>query len=125
MLATLYPFFVLLAEAQQDAGDQQGQGGPPSWLTFAPIILIAVVFFFMMSRSARRQERDRQTMVSSLDKGDKVLTAAGIYGTIISVSENEDEVIIKVDDNTRLHMVKASITRNISKEEARAAQKKS
>ena len=64
-------------------------------------------------------------MVSSLEKGDKVLTAAGIYGTVITVSETEDEVTLKVDDNTRLRMIKGSITRNISKEEAAKAQKKS
>ena len=125
MLATLYPLFALLAEAQQEAGDQGQAGQQPSYYPFIPLILIAVVFFFMMSRSSRRQERDRLAMVSSLEKGDKVLTAAGIYGTVITVSETEDEVTLKVDDNTRLRMIKGSITRNISKEEAAKAQKKS
>ena len=57
------------------------------------------------------------------EKNDKVLTAAGIYGTVLSVSDKEDEVVVKVDDNTRLRMIKSGITRNLTKEEALAAAK--
>ncbi len=55
--------------------------------------------------------------MSGLKKNDKVLTTSGIYGTVISVAEKEDEVVVKVDDNTRLKMVKAAILRNITNEE--------
>ncbi len=102
----------------QAAGDGAAQGGPPGWYTMLPFLAIAGIFLFMMTRSMRRQERDRQAMVGSLEKNDKVLTAGGIYGTVISVNPTEDEVVVKVDDNTRLRMSKASITRNVTKEEA-------
>jgi preprotein translocase subunit YajC len=116
MLATLLVF------ADDAAQQQQGQGPPALW-NMLPLFVIVGVFLFLMMRGSRRQERDRQAMLSALEKNDKVLTIAGIYGTVISVSPTEDEVVVKVDDNTRLKMTKASIQRNISKEQAAAAPK--
>jgi preprotein translocase subunit YajC len=118
MLATLLVF------AQNgDPGAGAAPGGQPGWFQMLPFIGIAVVFLFLMMRSSRRQERERQMMLSSLDKNDKVLTIGGIYGTVVSVNPNEDEVVVKVDDNTRLKVTKASIQRNITKEQAAAAPK--
>jgi preprotein translocase subunit YajC len=99
------------------------QGGQPSWFPMVGIFLIIGVFFFMMTRSMRRQERERKAMAGSLEKNDKVLTAAGIYGTVVSVSDKEDEVVVRVDDNTRLRMTKGSIARNLTKEETLAQKK--
>jgi preprotein translocase subunit YajC len=90
-----------------------------------PIVFIGVMMILLMTRSARRQERERQQMMSSLTKGDEVLTVAGIYGTVISVHETKDEVVVKVDDGTRLKMTKGSIQRNLTKEEAAKAAAKS
>ncbi len=114
MLATL----LLFAE---DAAPQQQ--GPPPLMNMIPLFVIIGVFLVLMMRGSRRQERERQAMISNLEKNDKVLTAAGIYGTIISISPNEDEIVVKVDDNTRLKMTKASIQRNLSREQAAAAAK--
>jgi preprotein translocase subunit YajC len=74
-------------------------------------------------RPMRRQEAERKAMASNVKKNDKVLTAAGIYGTVVSVSDTEDEVTVRVDDNTRLRMLKSSIIRNITREEEAAKPK--
>jgi preprotein translocase subunit YajC len=116
MLATL---FLLFAEGQP----ADGAGQQPSWYGMLPFIAIAVVFLMLMMRNSRRQDRERQAMLSTLDKNDRVLTIGGIYGTVISVNPNEDEVVVKVDDNTRLKVTKGSISRNITKEQAAAAPK--
>ena len=91
-----------------------------------PLILGAIFFLFyfiVLRPQKRRQERERQEQMSLLNKNDRVLTTAGIYGTIISVSDKEDEVVVKVDDNTRLKMLKASIMRNLTREDALKAEK--
>jgi len=88
-----------------------------------PFLLIIPLFYFLMIRPMRRQEQQRQMLLTTLEKNDKVLTAAGIYGTVLSVSDKEDEVVVKVDDNTRLRMIKSGITRNLTREEALAAAK--
>ena len=95
----------------------------PVWFQFLPFVLIGAVLIFMMMRGSKRQERERQAMLSTLEKNDRILTIAGIYGTVVSVNQTEDEVVVKVDDNTRLKMTKGSIQRNITKEQAAAAPK--
>jgi preprotein translocase subunit YajC len=95
------------------------QGGDPGQMlyTFLPLILIFILGYFLMIRPMRKQEADRKAMASNLRKNDKVLTAAGIYGTVIQASDTEDEVVVKVDDNTRLRMLKSSVVRNMTREE--------
>jgi preprotein translocase subunit YajC len=117
MLASLIVF-----AQNPPAGGDAPPPGAGLW-QMLPFVGIAVVFLFLMMRNSRRQDRERQQMLSSLDKNDKVLTIGGIYGTVISVNPTEDEVVVKVDDNTRLKVTKGSISRNITKEQAAAAPK--
>jgi preprotein translocase subunit YajC len=117
MLATLLLF-------AQDAAPPAGGGDTArSLYQFLPIFAIGILLIFMMTRNSRRQERERQSMLASLEKNDKVLTIAEIYGTVISVDAAKNEVVVKVDDNTRLKMTVGAIKRNITKEEAAAAPK--
>jgi preprotein translocase subunit YajC len=124
MLATLLLF-------AQDAGGGggapaqpgAGAGGQPGFVGMLPFVGIAIIFLFLMMRSSRKQDREKQNMLASLDKNDKVLTIGGIYGTVVSVNPNEDEIVLKVDDNTRLKITKGSISKNITKEQAAAAPK--
>jgi len=85
--------------------------------------MFALLWLIVLRPAARSRERERTQLVSGLKKNDKVLTTAGIYGTVVSVSDKEDEVVVKVDDNTRLRMLKGSIMRNLSNEEAQKAEK--
>jgi preprotein translocase subunit YajC len=116
---------LLLADGTAPGGGTpQGGGDPFGGLGIMfPMILIFIVGYFLIMRPMRRQEADRKAMASNLKKNDKVLTAAGIYGTVVSFSETEDEVTVRVDDNTRLRMLKSSIVRNLSREEEAAKPK--
>jgi preprotein translocase subunit YajC len=105
MLAALIP----LAEG----GGFLEQG---SFLPF--LIMIGVLFYFLLLRPMRKQEQERQSLLSNLKKNDDVLTIGGIYGTVVAVSDKDDEVTVKVADNVRLRMTKSSIARNLTNEEA-------
>ncbi|HEY7424685.1 MAG TPA: preprotein translocase subunit YajC [Gemmataceae bacterium] len=98
----------------QDGDKPQGM----SPFGFLPLILIAVLFYLLLIRPMKKQERDRQEMAGNLKKNDEVLTGSGIYGTIVDVSETDDKITVKVADNVRLKMTKASIVRNLTNEEA-------
>jgi preprotein translocase subunit YajC len=84
---------------------------------------ILVLLYFIVLRPMRRQDQERNSLAKSLKKNDDVLTTSGIYGTIVNVSEKEDEVTVKVADNVRLRMLKSSIARNLTNEEALKNQK--
>jgi preprotein translocase subunit YajC len=114
---------IMLAMLLLFAEDPPAQPPPsPFGGGFLPYLLpvFALMFIIMMWRNSRRQANE-QSMLTTLEKNDKVLTQVGIYGTVVSVNPKEDEVTIRVDDNLRLKMSKAAISRNITKEQAKVA----
>jgi preprotein translocase subunit YajC len=116
--AAMLHALVLLAQSSETP-----KGSPFDFgLLLLPLLFI--LFWLIVLRPAqRKQQQERDALVSNLKKNDKVLTTGGIYGTVITVSDKEDEVVVKVDDNTRLRMLKSSIMRNLTNEEAARAQK--
>lgn len=69
-----------------------------------------------MIRPQSREKAKRQELLNALKKNDKIVTIGGILGTIASVSPDSDEVTIKVDENTRLRILRSSIQRVVTTE---------
>jgi preprotein translocase subunit YajC len=103
---------IVLAEGEKD--NPAGQQG--SFLFILPVILL--LFYLLILRPQKRMEQERQAMAGNLKKNDEVLTSAGIYGTVVDVSETDDKITVKVADNVRVKMTKASVVRNLTNEEA-------
>ncbi len=82
----------------------------PQVIMFAPVIL---VFYLLAIRPQQQQEKKRKELLNSISKGQKVLTAAGIYGTVVSVDPAADKVVVRVDDDkgVKFTFSKASIAR--------------
>lgn len=95
--------FILL-QAQAPA---QGSGTAGFWLM---IILLFVVMWAFMIRPQRKQQKELEQFRSELKKGDKVVTAGGIYGTVDEVTDKT--VLIKVDGDVKLRMDKNSIVKD-------------
>jgi len=70
-------------------------------------VVIFAMFYFVMIRPQRKRQKEHQTMMAGLQKGDKVITAGGIYGTIDSLSE--DSVVIKVEGGTTMRVARGSV----------------
>jgi len=73
------------------------------------ILLVAVVliFYFLMIRPLRQREKKHDLMVEELQKGDKVITAGGMYGQVESI--DEDSVILKVESGATIRVTKGGI----------------
>jgi preprotein translocase subunit YajC len=115
-----HQLMLLLADAQggqPPAGQSPAGGLFDNPMMFLLICALPLIYIFFL-RPMRKQEQDRQALLNAIKKDDKVITHAGIYGTVISVAEKEDEIVVKVADNVRLKMVKNSIMRNLTNEEA-------
>ena len=84
---------------QAAAGQQQGGG----WMFWVMMILIFVVFYFFMIRPQTQKQKELQKQREALKKGDKVITAGGIYGIVKEVQETAflveiaKDLVIKVD----------------------------
>ena len=90
--------------AQQPAG-----GGMSFWIMI--LLLFAVMWLFMI-RPQRKQQKELEKFRNELKKGDKIVTAGGIYGTVAEIQERT--VLIKVDGEVKLRVDKNSIVRDYS-----------
>ena len=102
--------FILLMGAPPGGS---GQGNPFAlWL---PIILIFAIMYFLIFRPQAKKQKQQRMMIDALRKGDKIITSGGIYGTIAGIKEKEGTIIVKVDDNTKIEMVKSSVAQIVEK----------
>ena len=74
----------------------------------APLILIMLVFYFLLIRPQQKRLKAHKAMVAGMKKGDKVVTAGGIIGTVIDVSDNE--VKVEIAEGTRVRVKRDTIT---------------
>lgn len=110
----------VLAQAQGGNGANGGGagGGPGSiWTLLLPLIVIAILFQLIISRPQKREQARREEMLKALKKNDPVVTIGGIIGTVVSVSEDGAEVVLRVDDNARLKFRRDAIREVIRKGE--------
>lgn len=92
--------FILLqtAPAASTTGAQQN-----GWSFWVMMIAIFVIFYFFMIRPQQKKQKELQAQRNAIKKGDKVVTAGGIYGIIKDVNETtfmmeiSKDVVIKVD----------------------------
>jgi preprotein translocase subunit YajC len=122
MLGSLADFLFFFAQAAP-AAKQPEQN---SLLQFLPFLPIPFVFYFMLIRPQQQQEKKRREMMDKLKKNDKVLTAAGMYGTVISVDESGDRVQIRLDDDGKLKVTftRASIVRVLNDSSEKSTESK-
>ncbi len=84
---------------QADAVGQPGMGG--FWIMM--LLMIAVLYFFMWRPESKRR-KEMAKFREGLKKGDKIITAGGIYGTVKEVKETT--LLIEVDGNVTLRIDK-------------------
>ncbi|MGZ8828890.1 MAG: preprotein translocase subunit YajC [Thermoanaerobaculia bacterium] len=73
-----------------------------------PILAIGLVFYFIVIAPAGKQRKKTQAMLSSLKKGDRVVTSGGIYGTIQGVEA--DVVYLKIAENVKIKVSRSAIS---------------
>jgi preprotein translocase subunit YajC len=98
-------------------------GGDASGIMqFAPLILIFVVFYFLLIRPQQQRQKQTKSMLQALRRGDRVVTAGGIIGTVAKVI-NDNEVAVDIAENTRVRVVRSTITQVLAKTEPAAKSK--
>lgn len=70
-----------------------GQQGMGTIIFIGQIALIFVIFWFLLIRPQRQQQRQHETMLKALKKGDEVVTAGGIVGEVVHIKD--DRVTLK------------------------------
>jgi preprotein translocase subunit YajC len=86
-------------------------------MQFLPLFLIFGVFYFMLIRPQQKKYEQHKTMVEGIRRGDKVVTAGGILGTVVR-ADTGDEVVVEIADNVKVRVLKSTITTVNAKTEA-------
>jgi preprotein translocase subunit YajC len=94
-----------------------GGGGGDPFMTFLPIILIFVVFYFLLIRPQQKKVKQHRAMVSALRRGDKVVTAGGLIGTVTKII-SDTEAQVELAEGVRVRVVRHTISEVLSRTEA-------
>lgn len=81
-------FWTTAAYAMGTSG-QAAQGGEGALASFIPLILMFAVFYFLLIRPQQKRAKEHKQLLSQLKRGDKVITAGGIFGTVVEVQDDK------------------------------------
>ena len=103
------PVDLLFAQGAPGGGADSNGGLLQPLIFMAPVV---VLFYFLILRPQQQQQRKQQEMLGALKKNDRVLTTAGIYGTVVSIDNDAHRVVLRVDDDRGIKLVfnKASVS---------------
>lgn len=102
---------IFLMGASGGAASQQGN----PLLSFLPLIALIAIMYFLLLRPQFKRQKEQKTMMENLQKGDKILTAGGIVGTIAGIRETDGMLIVKISENVKVEMTKTSVVQVITK----------
>ncbi len=83
--------------------------------SFALPVLMIVVFYFLLIRPQQKREKDRQKQLKALEKGDRVLTRGGIFGTVVGIKADENIAIVKISDDVKVEVAISTLDNVINK----------
>ena len=85
-------------------GGGEGGGG---FSTFIPLILMFVIFYFLLIRPQQKKTKEHRQMVSSLKKGDRIVTSGGLHGRITGLS---DAILtVEIADKVRVKVARGNV----------------
>ena len=90
-----------------EGGTGEGEGTTSIVPLIIFLVLIFGLMYFTMIRPQRKKQREHQELMAELMRGDRIVTAGGIYGVIETTSE--DSVVIKVESGMTLRIARGSI----------------
>ncbi|HET6348177.1 MAG TPA: preprotein translocase subunit YajC [Candidatus Krumholzibacteria bacterium] len=98
---SLHPVFAMMPS-------NPGGTGPSPFSMLLPILGMLLIFYFLMIRPQQKRQKEVQKMLGALKKGDRVLTASGLYGTVSGVKD--DVVVVQIADDVKVEMIKSAVT---------------
>lgn len=78
-------------------------------ILFIQLALIFLIFYWLLIRPQRKEQERHRAMIQALKKGDEIVTAGGIVGTIVHAAE--DRLTVKTGENTRLILERSKVQR--------------
>ncbi|MBI2434866.1 MAG: preprotein translocase subunit YajC [Candidatus Hydrogenedentes bacterium] len=78
------------------------------------LVAFFAIMYFLMIRPQQKRERERREMLSSITKGDRVVTNGGICGDVVGLTDTN--VVLRVDENCKIEFVRSAIAQVMPRE---------
>jgi len=94
--------------------DGGGSGSP--MMTFVMLGAMILIFWLFILRPQQKKQKDRQRLLESVKKGDKVVTIGGIHGTVVGVEDKT--LLVQIADNVKVKYDRSAISAILSDTES-------
>jgi preprotein translocase subunit YajC len=101
----------LVQEIMAMASPDGQSGGGDMLSAWGPMILIFVAFWFLLIAPQRKKQKQHTKMLQSLEKGAKVKTIGGVYGTVTGVKD--DRFVLRIAENVKVEVAKEAVASKI------------
>ncbi|MBD1573594.1 MULTISPECIES: preprotein translocase subunit YajC [Vibrio] len=97
---------LFISEAHAAGGSPAGGGME----MFIMLGMFAVIFYFMIYRPQAKRVKAHKTLMSSMSKGDEVLSSGGLVGKIVKISDDNDYILLALNENNEVTIKKDFVT---------------
>ena len=91
------------------AAEEQAPKESPFGSMLFPLAIIFAIGYFLLIRPQQKERKRREATLKEIKKNDRVVTIGGIIGTVANMSSDNREITLKVDDNSKITMLRSSI----------------
>ena len=84
------------------------EGQPDPLMSFLPLVLIFVVFYFLLIRPQQKRQKEHRNMISSLKKGDRIITSGGLHGRITGIDDTT--LTLEIADKVRVKVARSNVS---------------
>ena len=89
-------------------GETGAQGGSPNWMGSVSMVAIFIlIFYFFIIRPQRKKQKQQETLLSSITRGDQIITIGGFFGTVRDV--RDDSFMIEIADGVKARILKSAV----------------
>lgn len=86
-----------------------GAGPDPLINMLVPLLLVLPIFYFLLWRPQQQRLKQHRDLIASVKRGDTVVTAGGIIGTVVKVKD-DNELEVEIAKDTRVRVLKSSVS---------------
>lgn len=104
----------MLIETVYAMGPQAGEGGGGGMSFLFMIIPLFLIFYFLMFRPQKKRADEQKALLSSLKKGDMVITQGGLHGRITGLTDST--VTLEIAEKIRVKVSRSHISGRIRSE---------
>lgn len=110
---------MLISKAYAQTVEMSGDAPPP--LPAAPsageafmwnmglVVVLVVMFYILLIRPQQKRIKEHTEMLQGLKKGDKVVTAGGLVGTIVKIKDSDDEVQVDLGNGMTVNVLRSML----------------